>query len=168
METRVEMILKTKKISHLLRDIENEKLYHLVNHTVLELNNLKTDSPAEMQILRSAKEKFNLLPDRILALIKKESNFILPYIDKLLEKAGSNASDTYIVYSNLTIPLKMLIIEQSKIMDQLEELKGLVFSGTACYTEGKVLLALIEIAQLFEKHIFISQRMLIPSLVQLI
>ncbi|HXD93670.1 MAG TPA: hypothetical protein VNX01_10680 [Bacteroidia bacterium] len=168
METKRETILQTRKTLHLVRDMENEKLYHLVNNTFQELYHLSDGHINNTAIINSLKEKFNEVHNRLLSLIKKETNFILPYIDKVLDKVSEKASDTFIVYSNLTIPLKMHIIEQSKIMDKLEELKGICFSTTADNYCGKILLSLIEICQLFERHIFIEQRVLIPAVIQLV
>lgn len=167
METKSGLI-QIKKTLHLLRNVENEKLYQLVNNTFQELSNLTSEHTVVVPTITLLKEKFNPIYDRILSLLKKETNFILPYIDKVLDKVNQNASDTFIVYSNLTIPLKRLIIEQSKIMDLLEELKGISFSTIADTFVGKIILSLIEICQLFERHIFIEQRILIPSIIQLI
>ena len=168
MGNQKETILRTKKTLHLVRDIENEKLYHLLNDTFQNFSHLN-DKPVGNDILiHLVKGKFDEVYDRLLSLIKKETNFILPYMDKILDKVSTKASDTFVVYSNLTIPLKMHIIEQSKIMDKLEELKGMCFSTIADSCFGKILLSLIEICQLFEKHIFLEQRILIPAMVQLV
>jgi len=168
METKKEIILQTRRTLHLVRDMENEKLYHLVNNSFQELSHLSTEHINNTVIISSVKEKFNEVHTRLLSLIKKETNFILPYIDKVLDKLSEKASDTFIVYSNLTVPLKMHIMEQSKIMDKLEELKGICFSTTADNYCGKILLSLIEICQLFERHIFLEQRILIPAIIQLV
>lgn len=168
METKKEIILQTRKTLHLVRDMENEKLYHLINNSFQELSHLNAEHINNTTIINSVKEKFNEVHSRLLSLIKKETNFILPYIDKVLDKVSERAGDTFIVYSNLTIPLKMHIIEQSKIMDKLEELKGICFSTTVDNYCGKILLSLIEICQLFERHIFLEQRILIPSVIQLV
>src|SRR6185437_4300602 len=168
MEAKKEILLQTRKTLHLVRDMENEKLYHLINNSFQELKHLSGEHINNITIISSLKEKFNEVYARLLSFIKKETNFILPYIDKVLDKVDEKASDTFIVYSNLTIPLKMHIIEQSKIMDKLEELKGICFSTTVDNYCGKVLLSLIEICQLFERHIFIEQRVLIPAIIQLV
>ena len=168
MQTKKEIILQTKKTLHFVRDTENEKLYHLINNTFQELSHLSNQHIDNMAIITSVKEKFNEVHNRLLSFIKKETNFILPYMDKILDKVSTKASDTFVVYSNLTIPLKMHIIEQSKIMDKLEELKGVCFSTAADNYCGKILLSLIEICQLFERHIFIEQRILIPAMIQLV
>ncbi|HXU26597.1 MAG TPA: hypothetical protein VN698_05135 [Bacteroidia bacterium] len=168
METKKETILQTRRTLHLVRDMENEKLYHLTNNTFQELYHLSAEHINNVTIITELKEKFNEVHTRLLSLIKKETNFILPYIDKVLDKVSTKATDTFLVYSNLTIPLKMHIIEQSKIMDKLEELKAICFSSTADNYCGKVLLSLIEICQLFERHIFLEQRILIPAVIQLV
>ena len=168
MQTKKEIILQTKKTLHLVRDTENEKLHHLINNTFQELSHLSIQHIDNITIITSVKEQFNEVYTRLLSFIKKETNFILPYIDKILDKIDTKSSYTFIVYSNLTIPLKMHIIEQSKIMDKLEELKGVCFSTTADNYCGKILLSLIEICQLFERHIFLEQRILIPAMIQLV
>ena len=53
-------------------------------------------------------------------------------------------------------------------MDKLEEFKGVCFSTAADNYCGKILLSLIEICQLFERHIFLEQRILIPAMIQLV
>ena len=168
METKKEIIQQTKRTLHLVRDTENEKLYHLINNTFQELSYLSNQHINNSEIINSIKEKFGKVQNRLLSMIKKETNFLLPYIDKVLDKVTIKASDTFVVYSNLTIPLKMHIIEQSKIMDKLETLKAMCFSIVADNYCGKILLSLIEICQLFERHIFLEQRILIPAMVQLI
>ena len=168
METKKEILLQTKKTLHLVRDTENEKLYHLIINTFQEFAHLSNQHINNTTIINAVKEKFNEIYNRLLSFIKKETNFILPYMDKILDKVATRSSDTFIVYSNLTIPLKMHIIEQSKIMDKLEELKGVCFSTTADNYLGKILLSLIEICQLFERHIFLEQRILIPAMIELV
>jgi hypothetical protein len=167
-ETKRQIILQTKKTLHLVRDAENEKLYHLINNTFQELSHLSNQHINNTVIISSIKEKFNEVHNRLLSFIKKETNFILPYMDKILDKVSAKSSDTFVVYSNLTIPLKMHIIEQSRIMDKLDELKGICFSTAVDNYCGKILLSLIEICQLFERHIFLEQRILIPAMVQLV
>lgn len=165
---RQQKVQQLKRNLHELRDLENEKLYHLVNETYQELTHLSKNELPKVAVENSIDDKYNTAYNRILTIIKKENEFILPYIDKLIDKMNEHKADTFEVYANLTIPLKNHVIEQSKIMDKLGELKNICFSSTINNYCGNTLLSIIEVCQLFEKHIFIFQHLIIPNLIYLV
>jgi len=158
-----------RKLVHLVKELENERLYCLSNEIEQELLGLTDKYPTEKE-LAIIKEKFTEIRSRISKMIKKETGFIWPYVEKLIEKQQNSEADTYLHYKNLSKPVEELIIEQRRLEEKCEALKFISHNCISFHPNDfeyqQALMNLFDLYQMIERHIYLEESIILPLLVR--
>lgn len=160
-------ILWAKKTVRNVCEIENEKIYHLLNSLEQELRHTTENTV----LLNELKKIVGPLIVSLRHMLKKETDFILPYTEKVLEMREKNDPAASVHYRNLVVPVKQLIEEQGRILAMATTLKDMCKSGSS-FTEANCSLRIMmasffDLAQLIERHVYSDENILFPSFVRI-
>jgi hypothetical protein len=149
-----------------------EKLYILWNEIQAELTTIRSTDPLQVQALL-LDDFIKTMDPQLNQLIKKDNYFILPYLRKIMELfRKGNKQEALLHFGNIIHPLTVVLQKQSKIMEELQELRRQTNNFNLFFVHSfrlqQLIMHLFEFYQHFEKYLFIEENILLPGIQHLL